>query len=245
MEFQEIFNANLAIAAAVAVFSAAIRGFTGFGSNLIWGPVLLYLYGPVEMVAIMAMTGAMAVLQIAVPAARIAEWREIGVIMGAAIIIAPIGIYSLIHLDPEIVRRAIGGFILIIALILASGWKIKGNRGYPTQIVTGGIAGWLAGFAGIGGPVCVLYFMAGSGKVEVQRANNTISVGVLSPPVVIMLAINGNIALETVVIAVAMLPPYFLGQWVGARLFHVLPRTLFRRLVLGLLMVIGVTVLAV
>jgi hypothetical protein len=245
MEFQEIVNANLAIAAAFAVLSAAIRGFTGFGSNLIWGPVLLYLYGPVEMVAIMAMTGAMAILQIAVPAARIANWRDIRVILIAAILIAPLGIYSLIHLDPEIVRRAIGGFILIIALILASGWNFKGARGYTAQIVTGGVAGWLAGFAGIGGPICVLYFMAGPGKAEIQRANNTISVGVLSPPVVIMLAINGNVALETVVIAVLLLPPYFLGQWIGARLFYVLPRTLFRRLVLGLLMVIGVTVLAV
>lgn len=244
MEFQEIVNANLAIAAAVAVLSAAIRGFTGFGSNLIWGPVLLWLFGPVEMVAIMALTGGMAAAQICIPAARIAHWRDIWVILLGAAIITPLGIYSLVHLDPEIVRRSIGAFILIIALILASGWRFKGKRGYPAQLFTGGVAGWLAGFAGIGGPICVLYFMAAPGPADVQRANNTISVAALVPAVLIILALNGNIGVETLIRAGFMLLPYLLGQWLGARLFHILPQLLFRRLVLGLLMVIGVTVLA-
>ena len=42
------------------------------------------------------------------------------IMLGAAVV-TPLGIYTLIHLDPELVRRAIGGFVLIIALILATG----------------------------------------------------------------------------------------------------------------------------
>ena len=69
----------------------------------------------------MALTGVMAAAQLCIPAARLTNWKEIRMIMLGAAVVTPLGIYTLIHLDPELVRRAIGGFVLIIALILATG----------------------------------------------------------------------------------------------------------------------------
>ena len=40
MELLHLLDINLAIAGAVAVAAAVLRGFTGFGANLIWAPVL-------------------------------------------------------------------------------------------------------------------------------------------------------------------------------------------------------------
>jgi uncharacterized membrane protein YfcA len=244
MEFSQFFDHNMAIAAAFAVVSAMLRGFTGFGANLIWGPVLIFLWGPVEAVAIMGLAGISASLQGCIPEIRKADWPEITPIIIAAAIGGPLGVVTLMHLEPDMVRRSIGGFILIIAVILATGWQYRGNRGLTPKVITGGLGGGLAGFAGIGGPICVLYFMAAPGPAEVQRANNMISVSVLVPMVLVSLGVSGGIGIETLIRAAILFVPYSFGMWLGARLFHMIPKELFRRAVLGLLMIIGVAVMA-
>ncbi|MFP6733381.1 MAG: sulfite exporter TauE/SafE family protein [Rhodospirillales bacterium] len=244
MELPQLFDQNLAIAGVFAVAAAMLRGFTGFGANLIWGPVLIFLWGPVEAVAIMGLTGISASLQGCIPEIRKADWPEITPIIVAAAIGGPLGVVALLHLEPDLVRRSIGAFILITAVILATGWQYQGNQGLMPKVVTGGLGGGLAGFAGIGGPICVLYFMAAPGPAEVQRANNMISVSILIPMVLVSLAFAGGIGVDTLIRAAILLLPYSLGMWLGARLFHAIPKELFRRAVLGLLIIIGFVVMA-
>ena len=244
MEFAQFFDHDMAIAGIFAIAAAMLRGFTGFGANLIWGPVLIFLWGPVEAVAIMGLTGLFASVQACIPEVRKANWSEITPIIIAAAVAGPLGVAVLLHLEPDQVRRAIGAFILIIAVILASGWKYKGRRGLTPKLVTGGVAGGLAGFAGIGGPICVLYFMAAPGAAVTLRANNMISVSVLVPMVLVSLGVSGGIGIETLIRAAILFVPYSFGMWLGARLFHMIPKELFRRAVLGLLMIIGVAVMA-
>ena len=47
MDFASLFDTSLAIAAAGGLVGAIIRGFTGFGTNLVWAPVLVLVYGPI------------------------------------------------------------------------------------------------------------------------------------------------------------------------------------------------------
>ena len=72
------------------------------------------------------------------------------------------------YAEVDFVRRAIGGFVIVIAVILMTGWRHTGDRGgikgLMAWIVTGSLGGWLAGFGGIGGPIPVLYFMAALAK---------------------------------------------------------------------------------
>ena len=245
MEFSQFVGLDMGIAAVFAIASAMLRGFTGFGANLIWGPVLIFLWGPVETVAIMGTTGLAASLQACVPEVRKADWSEVTPIILTAAVAGPVGVTVLLHLEPNLVRRAIGAFILIIAVIIASGWQYRGRRGMVAKLVTGGVAGGLAGFAGIGGPICVLYFMAAPGNAITLRANNMVSVTILVPMVLVSLAFAGGIGIETLMRSVILLIPYSLGVWLGVLLFHKIPKALFRRAVLGLLMTIGITVMVV
>ena len=242
-----ILTPELAVAAAVAVLAAAMRGLTGFGANLIWGPALALLYGPVEMVAIMGLTGLVGTVHLCLPAIRHADWHEMTPIIVGSLVTVPFGVWSLLALEPDLVRRAIGGFILVIALIFLTGWRYEGERrgpaGLAARLVAGGGGGWLAGFAGIGGPILVLYFLAAPGTATVQRANNAIGVSALSPLAVVLLAFEGSIGLDTVLRSAILVVPYLLGQEIGARLFRLVPADRFRRLVLGLLIVIGLGVL--
>ena len=68
---------ELGIAAIAAVLAAAIRGYSGFGADIIWAPVSVLVFGSVEAVTIMGITGFVAAIPICLIAARDTDWREL------------------------------------------------------------------------------------------------------------------------------------------------------------------------
>jgi len=238
-----ILTQDLLIAGIFAIAGSAIRGLTGFGANLVWGPALVVIYGPAETVAIMGISSLLSAFPIFMPAVKHVDWREIGTIILFAFIMAPVGVFTLLHLEPELFRRILGGFILVMAGILMTGWTYKGERGARPQIVAGGVSGYLAGFAGVGGPICALYFMSAPGTAQIQRANNTVSVSLLIPVPLLSLALAGQIGSDTLIRAIILVAPYLFGQWLGALLFGVMPQQTFKRVVLWLLAAIGVSIM--
>ena len=235
------FEFNVAILAGFV--GAYIRGFTGFGSNLIWAPALVTVIEPVQAVAIMGIVGLAGTAQIALPIVKTVAWREIYPIIIASWITAPFGIWVLYDLNAENVRRIIGIFILAIAFILITGWRYRGERtgikGRLAQIMTGGIAGWLAGFGGIGGSIPVLYFMASTDHPSIQRANNLVAVSSIIPMVLGVLIYNGAINGKTLIQSAILFIPFTLGTWLGTHSFKHASPTIFRKAVLILLIVIG------
>lgn len=232
-----------ALAAAVAIVAAAFRAFTGFGANVIWGPVLMHFYGPVEMLAIMVIAACATAPQIALPAAKNADWRTMAIMFAAIVVAVPFGVLTLLNADPQIVKKAFGAFILLCALILASGWVYRGTHSPAATAATGALAGWIGGFAGVGGPVLVLYFMAAPGDLRVQRANNTISVSLMGPVTLVAMLWQNAIDTDAWIRSLLFLIPVAFGQWLGLRLFRIAPIQLFRKVSLGLMMAIGISVL--
>lgn len=238
--WETIWSRDLMIASIFAIAGAAIRGITGFGANLIWAPALVVLYGPAETVAIMGITGILSAFPIFVPAMSKVDWREIGIIIASAFVLAPVGVWSLLYLEPDMFRRIMGGLVLFMAVLLMTGWRYEGTRSATPKIIAGGVSGYLAGFAGIGGPICALYFMSAPGTAQAHRANNTVSVSLLIPVPILSLGLSGRIGFDTVIKAMILVAPYMVGQWLGGLLFGVMPQQTFRRIVLWLLAAIGV-----
>ena len=247
MDLTPYMTFGFAMAALAGFAGGYIRGFTGFGSNLIWAPVLVSVMAPVQAVAIMGLVGMVGTAQIAIPVAKDADWKGIYPIILASWLTAPFGIWALYHLEADNVRRIIGVFILIIAFILMTGWRYKGERtgikGRLAQVTTGSMAGWLAGFGGIGGPIPVLYFMASSDPAPIQCANNVISVGALIPMVLAILIYRGEVTETTLIQAAILFFPFTAGMWLGAHSFTKAPPEIFRQAVLVLLIIIGISAL--
>ena len=238
--WEAIFSLDLMIASIFAMIGAAIRGLTGFGANLIWAPALVVLYGPAETVAIMGITGILSAFPMFLPAMGKVNWRELSVIIVSAFVLAPAGVWSLIYLEPDMFRRIMGGLIFVMAGVLMTGWHYEGTRGAVPKIIVGGVSGYLAGFAGIGGPICALYFMSARGTAQTQRANNSVSVSLLIPVPIVSLGLSGLIGFDTVIKAVILVAPYVIGQYLGSLLFGVVPQQAFRQIILWLLAAIGV-----
>ncbi len=247
MDLESYFTFEFGVAALAGLIGAYIRGFAGFGANLVWAPALVTVIDPVQAVAIMGMVGLFSSIQIVLPIIKDVNWNETCPIIISSWFIAPFGVWVLYDLDAESVRKIIGIFILIIAFILLSGWRYRGDRtgikGRLAQITTGGIAGWLAGFGAIGGPIPVLYFMAGSDHPSIQRANNIIAVCALIPMVLFVLIYKGAINEKTLIQSTILLIPIVLGTWLGARSFRFASPNIFRKVVLTLLIIIGTSAL--
>lgn len=239
----EVFTADLAIAAFVGAFSGIIHGYTGFGAALVMAPLLSLLFGPVEAIAITVISALLGTAQVYVPASRLALWREVGPLSLAILVATPIGVAILFHADPQWIRRAIGAFVLLSALLIKSGWVYRGRRGPLASGIAGVLCGGITGAAGVGGPPIVVYFLAAPQPVEVQRANIIISIGVVALVTLISLATGGGVGTGTVVRGVVMAPFYMVGFWTGARLFAIAPAELYRKVALWLLIATGLSVI--
>lgn len=242
-EFLSLLTFELGIAAGIAVLGSAIRGYAGFGANIILAPTFAFLFGPLEAVVILGVVGFLSTIPLVASVARDTAWSQIAPMLIGVAIITPLGVWCLVSMEPTYTRRAIGGLVLAMGLIYLTGWQYKGPRGVKTRITVGGLAGWLGGFAAIGGPVMVLYFMSSKSEIRVLRANNTISVALLAPFYLVVMWISEVITLDGVLKGLLLVPPYLVGQWMGVRLFHVVSEELFRKFSLVLLIAIGALVL--
>lgn len=126
----DIANVTLALGLLVALASGLLHGYTGFGGGLLIVPLLAILFGPVEGVFVAGVAGVAGTLQLLPKAARVANWHELAPAMIVGLVATPFGVLFLVSADPEIARRGIGGFVLISALIMLTGWVYKGPRGY-------------------------------------------------------------------------------------------------------------------
>jgi uncharacterized membrane protein YfcA len=241
--FIAVWNANLLFASLIAVFSEIIHGYTGFGAALFMVPLLALLFGPVDAIAIAVIIALFGSAQLYPRAARNAHWRELVPVSLAIVVFTPLGTFMLFSLEPEIIRRAMGAFVFLAALILISGWVYKGPRGVIAGAVAGGLAGSISGAAGVGGPPLAIYFLSAPIPPAEQRANIVISVTAVIVMVLVSLAIAGGFVDGTLQRGILLIPAYVVGTWSGSKLFTIAPQQYFRRVALWLLLATGIGIL--
>jgi uncharacterized membrane protein YfcA len=106
---------------------------------------------------------------------------------------------------------------------------------------TGGLLGSLAGFPGI--LVVVWCTMRGWSKDEQRAVFQPLSVALLVFAAATLVA-SGSLTRPIGELLLMGLPAVLLGTWAGFRLYGRVDETMFRRLLLGLLLISGVFMLA-
>ena len=231
---------KLALAVGVIIIAALISGYTGFGGALFMVPLMVVLFGPVEAVAVSRIVGLLGRAQLYSNAARTAKWSEVFPLFVAIVIVTPFASTVLFIADPELIRRGIGVLVILVSIVMLSGWTYRGSRGWPASLFFGSICGGLAGIAGIGGPPMVLYFMTAPDENKVRRANIVMAVALVTLVVLTTFLVKGGIGASTVIRAAILLPASVIGTWLGNWAFGVAPQTYFRYVALTLLFATGV-----
>ncbi|MFD2738848.1 sulfite exporter TauE/SafE family protein [Sulfitobacter aestuarii] len=155
----------------IVCIAGLVRGFAGFGSGMIIMPVASSVLSPVEAVIFLTATELLGPLPNLPGAIRDGRAREVGLLLLGAVFVLPLGIWFLAHVAPELFGWFISVAVLAMLALLISGWRFRGRLSRPLVIATGGIGGFMTGFAGIPGPPVILLYMASRLPIAVIRAN--------------------------------------------------------------------------
>jgi uncharacterized membrane protein YfcA len=226
-----------------AIFATAIaglmRGYAGFGTAIILAPVYSALWEPRNGVPVVLLMELVISLQLLPRAFKDADRRVILPIGGAACLATPIGTFVLLSADPELLRRFIGGFVLVFGALLMSGWRYHGSRPLPLNIAVGTSAGLLKGATGMSGPPVILYLLSGPEEARQHRANLILFFGLIAIVSVLGPALGGLFTLDVLAKLVWILPVQILCVRIGAGLFHVIPIRLYKPFALIVLLASG------
>jgi uncharacterized membrane protein YfcA len=241
----ELLSLPTLIAAVTVLLAGIVRGFSGFGSAMIMVPVLAVLYGPVKAVPI----GLVLEMAVSVPllpaAARLVDWRRIGLLLVAACAIVPVGIWLLHSLEAGIVRWILSGFVLSGVLLLATGFRYRGRPGIAPTVATGMLSGLMNGLSGMGGPPVVFFYLAGSDGAAISRASFIIYFTIVDLFALVFFALIDSYDLDGLILALVLSVPFVLGGLIGARLFGRASERFYRMVAILILLAIAAGTLLV
>src|SRR5947207_13798839 len=143
-------NAAIAICA-VAFVSGTARGFSGFGSALIFMPLASSIADPRLVAALLLIIDFVAAAPLLPGAWEKADRKATAVMVTGALIGVPIGTYFLSRLEPVTTRWIISIFVFALLLLL-SGWRYRGKDHAAVSIGIGGLSGFCSWLAQTGGP---------------------------------------------------------------------------------------------
>lgn len=240
--FRDAVTLDLAMFLLACFLASLVAGLAGFAFGLVASGIWLHVISPVQSAVLIA-AFACVVQSLAIWRMRhLVRWRAImPFVIGGAIGI-PIGAEILRHVSQQTMRGVLGAFIIAFCIYFIAKPDLGRARSYPlldgTVGVLGGIVGSLTGLAGI--VINIWTTMQGLPKDE-QRAVFQPSAVVLFILTLIWFSGAGIIPAGTGQLFLVGLPLVVIGTWLGLKLYGHLNDAAFRRLVLALLLVSGLT----
>lgn len=212
-----------------ALLAGLARGFSGFGSALIFVPLASAALGPKVAAPLLMLVDNFTTLPLLPPAWGKADRRQVAVLAAGALVGAPIGTWLLLRADPEMLRWGFCGLALAMLALLASGWRYHGRPAVPLSLLVGGASGVCSGAAQMGGPPVVAYWLGGAIPASRVRANLMLFFGVNGLISAGVYLLGGLLGPEVLLLALLMAPTYAIGVWGGSKLFGRASDATFRR----------------
>ncbi|GGC01902.1 UPF0721 transmembrane protein [Oxalicibacterium flavum] len=144
----------------VGLAAGVVSGVVGTGSSIMLLPVLVYTFGPIEAVPIMAIAAVMANLARVMAWWKLIDWRAFAAYSATGIPAAALGARTLLALPDNLINTCLGGFFII--MIPVRHWlRAHDFRLRLWQLsIAGAIIGYLTGIVLSTGPLSVPAFSA-------------------------------------------------------------------------------------
>jgi len=225
---------------AVIGVGAFVRGFTGFGSSMIYVVGLTFAMPASQAVPVILMLEIVTTAGLMPSIWRLIAWRSVALLLLGCIIATPLGLWILSYLAPAPMQAIIACVVLGACLMLRSGFRLKSQPGTAGTLGVGLVAGVLTGTTSAGGPPVVLYYYSGPLAVGVGRASIIVFLGLADLFATGMASYQGIIDWQTVTRSGLAVPPMIVGTWLGAIAFKHADPDRFRRWVILVLAVLSV-----
>lgn len=230
----------LALMALFGFVGGLARGFSGFGSGLIFVPLASTIAGPQVAAPLLLLIDLVGSIPTIPGSWRIAEKRPTLIMLAGAMCGLPAGAFLLLNADPVPIRWGVCLTILGLLVLIVAGKRYRGRLTAPAFAAAGAVSGFLSGVAQVGGPPVVAFWLGSLRSPRIVRANimfyMTLS-GLLSLTVY---SATGLMYGDVFHLGLFAAPGYVLGVVAGLRLHPVASPAFFRGVSIGLIFLAAV-----
>jgi uncharacterized membrane protein YfcA len=214
----------------LAVIAAGIvRGFSGFGTAMVFVPIAAIVAPPVHVIIIMLTFDLLGPLLMLPRAWREGEPKDVGILGVGALIGLPVGLYLLTRIDPIVFRWMVSLLAFGLLLLLASGWRYRNPLNTVKTAMVGTVSGFLTGVAALPGPPVILSYMSSPRDPKTIRANTLMYLILVDFLTMVLMIIKGMLVLVPVIIGLILTVPYGIAGLIGQRIFDPEKEHIYRR----------------
>ena len=231
-----------------AIFSAyVIRGMSGFGAGLIAAPMLAFVLPVHVVVPVTGLLVFVLFIFLTIRDRREVIWRELKLLAPPTVAGVVAGMFLFRSLDNHVLIVMLGSFLVLYAsyMFAVHALGLPQFRCSEKWALPVGFAGSFFDtlFGGGGGTVVVIYMHArGIGTIQF-RATVAMLWFIEMIARISGYAIAGYYTSHVLILVVLLLPLVWAGTWVGERLGNRVSQKTFSRILAGLLMLSGVSLL--
>lgn len=217
------------IALAISIAAGLVRGFTGFGSALIYIPLISAVYGPHVAAPTLLLFDTICSVPFAVQCWPHATRREVLPVAVAGALALPVGVAALLYVDVLVLRWFIAMLVLFALIVLITGWRYHGRPSVAASLGVGAFAGFGSGAVQIAAPALLVFWLGGPNSATTVRANIMVLFAIQGVLAIMAYSFSGLFGAEVLALAFVIGVPFILAMTVGARWFRGTSDVLYRR----------------
>ena len=223
-----------------AFLGAFVQGATGFGSGLLINAFWLHIMEPTHAIPLNVVTS---LFISGVPIYKLRKKLDFSKLKQFAIfgvVGIPIGMYLLVISDPSKLKFSIGILLVIYALLMLkiSSFSINVNNKSINNLV-GFISGIIGGLTALLGIIPVAWFSIQRLPKNTKRGTYEPFIFITSIAAIISFAFAGLYKIEMIFDLLKIIPALLVGSWLGIKIYNKINDNLFRKVVLGLILLSG------
>lgn len=229
-----------ALIVSVVVFAAVMtQSVVGFGLALVAMPLLANLIGIRLAAPLVALVGFATQIVLLIRYRHALDLAAIKQVAIGSVLGIPLGVIALKHVNETVITTLLGVIIIAYALYALLAPRLPELRQAAWGYGFGLAGGVLTGAYNTGGPPLVIYGSCRNWEPQAFKGNIQALILLHSGTVLVAHTVGSNITLATMNNFVIALPAIALGIWVGSLLEERISTRLFRKVVLGVLIVLG------
>lgn len=217
-------------------------GLAGFAMGLVVSGIYLHLLTPLQTAALIVGYGFVTQGYGVWTLRHAVRWRKAAPFIAGGLIGVPAGTMLLTYIDPANMRVGIGVLLIVYSVYnLVRPAITLAHESVATEVGVGFLNGLLAGLTGLVGIVVVIWCQLRNWPKDVQRAifQPVLLATILTSTV--SLSVAGAVTAETTKLYLLGLPAMLAGTWIGLKLYGRLDDAVFRKIILILLLVSGLS----
>ena len=208
------------IAIGIAALAGLVRGFSGYGSALVYMPLMSAVYGPTVAAPTLLLIDSICSLPFALHAMPQCNPREVAWVSVGGAVALPFGVMALVWVDPLTLRWFIAALVVAALIALVAGWRYHGRPTLPASLGVGVLAGFGAGAVQIGAPPLLIFWLGGANNAATVRANIMVYFIMQGALLLVMYFFSGLFGAQAIVLSLLLGLPFALAMAGGAYWFH-------------------------